>query len=652
MDQAGIEELRARLPRHPRGYRRVAWAVLVLGVLFSGLGWWRAVERLQHESDAALDEVAAHTVGAIDERFGRYVDLLTGFQSLFHGGGHVSRRAFSEHFFSMNVHSRYPGVLAVQYSPLIEAPELLAFEADVRGDSSLRSGGYPRFHTFPRGDRDNYLPVTFNEPMAGNEAAFGADLLVGDGARLASERARDKGEPVLSAPATLLQGELGVTLRVPVYRGGMWPRDETQRRAAYVGQVTGVFRALNLMREVLPVSREGYRMRIADIGSIETGLDVGGGPALLFDSASMSAPFQPAEADVREHVLPLNGRLWSVQVARQPLDARWLPLPLALLGGGLVASMAAFAVLFGVATGYERAARLALDLGREVRRTALRLKTVIDSTADGIVTIDAQHTVTSVNPAFLRMLGSRKDEVLGRPLGDFVEEAGRLLKHLPNAAGGVQETLLRGHGGRSTVVDASFSEMSLEGERQWVAILRDASQRRRVEEQIRFLAHHDALTRLPNRTLLQDRLQHAFELARREGRVMGVLFVDLDHFKAINDSLGHDVGDALLCAVAGRLRDSVRASDTVARMGGDEFVVLLPSLASAADCAAVAAKMLGALSTPVDANGHRLSITPSIGGAVYPGGADSVAALMRNADAAMYEAKLQGRNGFRLYDGV
>jgi diguanylate cyclase (GGDEF)-like protein/PAS domain S-box-containing protein len=178
---------------------------------------------------------------------------------------------------------------------------------------------------------------------------------------------------------------------------------------------------------------------------------------------------------------------------------------------------------------------------------------------------------------------------------------------------------------------------------------RDISEQKRVEEQIRHMAQHDALTGLPNRMLLHDRVGHAIALAQRNRRVLALLFIDLDRFKTVNDSLGHAVGDRLLKTVADRLGRCTRASDTIARIGGDEFVVLLGDLEEPEDARYVAQKVLDALSEPVTINGHELRVTPSVGICAYPHDGDDVETLMRNADTAMYHAKQMGRNNYQFF---
>jgi diguanylate cyclase (GGDEF)-like protein/PAS domain S-box-containing protein len=174
-------------------------------------------------------------------------------------------------------------------------------------------------------------------------------------------------------------------------------------------------------------------------------------------------------------------------------------------------------------------------------------------------------------------------------------------------------------------------------------------ERRQAEARVHHMAYHDALTGLPNRALLSDRLDRGMLAARRDGGKLALLFLDLDRFKTINDSLGHLTGDHLLKEVAQRLCQVVRASDTVARLGGDEFVVLMPGVRGADECAAVCDKIIDALSVPVEFEGRSLHISPSIGICLYPDDGTDVESLMRKADAAMYQAKAAGRNNYQFY---
>jgi len=185
--------------------------------------------------------------------------------------------------------------------------------------------------------------------------------------------------------------------------------------------------------------------------------------------------------------------------------------------------------------------------------------------------------------------------------------------------------------------------------RRMLGASRDITQAKRQEEEVRFLAYHDTLTGLPNRRLLDDRLKQAVYLAQRRDSRVGVMLVDLDDFKLVNDSLGHRAGDSVLREVARRLGGCVRKADTVARQGGDEFVVVIPDLALEADCQVVAEKILRALEPPCMVDGREFRIGASIGISVFPADAGDGEALLRNADVAMYRAKQLGRNNYRFY---
>lgn len=186
--------------------------------------------------------------------------------------------------------------------------------------------------------------------------------------------------------------------------------------------------------------------------------------------------------------------------------------------------------------------------------------------------------------------------------------------------------------------------------RKLLALIADVSERRRIADEMRRIALHDALTGLPNRAQTLDRLEQAVAAARRHRRRVGVLFVDLDHFKAINDTHGHDAGDRLLREVAVRLSQVVRAEDTVGRHAGDEFLVVLPSMTSQDGVRVVADKVVEALRAPLDLDGTELTISASIGIAMFPEDGADGATLVRNADAAMYDAKAHGRGGYAFFN--
>jgi diguanylate cyclase (GGDEF)-like protein len=181
-----------------------------------------------------------------------------------------------------------------------------------------------------------------------------------------------------------------------------------------------------------------------------------------------------------------------------------------------------------------------------------------------------------------------------------------------------------------------------------VATMHDITERKLAIERIERLAHFDQLTGLPNRTLLNDRFSYALNLAHRNNETLAVMFLDLDHFKDINDTLGHNIGDQVLMEVAKRLKAAVREEDTLSRQGGDEYILILPD-ADADDAALVAFKLIEAVSVPCHIEQHELIVTASIGISIYPHDGENPESLSKNADTAMYRAKREGRNSFRFY---
>jgi diguanylate cyclase (GGDEF)-like protein len=183
------------------------------------------------------------------------------------------------------------------------------------------------------------------------------------------------------------------------------------------------------------------------------------------------------------------------------------------------------------------------------------------------------------------------------------------------------------------------------------SISRDVTEHKQFEQKLAEMATHDPLTGLPNRVLLSDRFTIGLALSRRSGNRLAVLMLDLDQFKTVNDSMGHDVGDKLLKAVGKRLTGIMRKGDTIARIGGDEFILVLPQISQANDVVEFAQRILDAFLEPFVFDGYRLHITTSIGIAVYPEGGKDIESLLKNADTAMYWAKEQGRDIYRFYDG-
>jgi diguanylate cyclase (GGDEF)-like protein/PAS domain S-box-containing protein len=263
-------------------------------------------------------------------------------------------------------------------------------------------------------------------------------------------------------------------------------------------------------------------------------------------------------------------------------------------------------------------------------------------------------TYVDVNEAFESLISRRRDEIVGKTsldLGIWENSADRWrMARMVASAGSLRDMPVQFRSSTGEVRDVLISAetINLEGEACILALSHDITERKRAEEQITHLAYHDALTGLPNRTLFKDRLTQCLARARRQDRPLAVLFLDLDHFKFINDTLGHNLGDELLQEVSRRLAGCVRQDDTVARVAGDEFTVLLAEISHAENAGRLAQKIIEAVARPMVLEGHELFVTASLGVALYPGDGEDGEALMKSADAAMYRAKELGRNNYQL----
>ena len=272
--------------------------------------------------------------------------------------------------------------------------------------------------------------------------------------------------------------------------------------------------------------------------------------------------------------------------------------------------------------------------------------------SEALLVADAEKFLVQINPAFSRITGYRPDEVLGRPTTLLTaactppETLKELRAALANKGFWQGELWLRHKNAEAFPTWAAISQIHDVEKRltHYIAGFTDIRAKKAAEERIAHLAHHDALTGLLNRYSLEQRLTQALLAAQRQARVLAVLFIDLDRFKTINDTLGHHVGDLLLIEVAQRLSAAVRASDIVARLGGDEFVAVLTGLDRPVEASQVAQKILYSLSRPYLAGTHTVKSTPSIGISFFPSDGADVENLLKNADAAMYRAKELGRN--------
>ncbi|MGM9515569.1 bifunctional diguanylate cyclase/phosphodiesterase [Roseateles sp. DB2] len=296
---------------------------------------------------------------------------------------------------------------------------------------------------------------------------------------------------------------------------------------------------------------------------------------------------------------------------------------------------------------------------------AQHTQAILDNMVDGMITMDTKGRIDAINPAACRMFGYSAEELVGQrvellmPEGERPHHAGHVRRYLetqvPHVIGIGRDVNGRRKDGSIFPMSLAVSEILQDGEPLFIGLTRDITERKKAEAEIEQLAFYDSLTGLPNRRLLLDRLNQALAINRRNHRHGAVLFIDLDNFKALNDTLGHGMGDRVLVGVARRLQAALRSEDTIARWGGDEFVVVLHDLGQNAQVAALhaeaaAEKLLRVLGQPHQLDGHQHHSTPSIGIVIWGGDTGSSEDLLKHADHAMYQAKAAGRNRLCFFD--
>ena len=478
-------------------------------------------------------------------------------------------------------------------------------------------------------------------PRAGNENSIGFNQLEDIVQNKEARRARDTRKLTLAGPVQLAQGGLGVVGRLPIYLG---QGDDTQ-----------VFWGFSYVTLRFPQALESARLEmLRDRGyayelwrkNPETG-----------ERQRIEAWKPEALRDPVGRDLELPNGAWTLSLAptRGWVQRSGLMLE-GLVGAAFSALLAYLAwLLYAMRLRDLELEALVAQRTSEILAAQRHLQATISAIPDLMFEVDLDGRYYSTHSPREELLARSSKELLGRTVHDVMPQAqaDRVLQALQEAhvkgwSMGAQICLPLEIGERWFELSvARKASATGEGPR-FVVISRDVTDNKLAEEKVLQLAHFDALTGLPNRSLLADRCQQALGAAQRHGQCVALLFLDLDHFKNINDALGHRVGDALLCAVAQRLSGLLREQDTIARLGGDEFILVLPDT-DAVGAAHVAEKLLRAADQPFDIDAHELVITPSMGIAMYPQDGKDFDTLSRCADAAMYIAKQGGRNHYRFF---
>ncbi|WP_295586552.1 EAL domain-containing protein [uncultured Lamprocystis sp.] len=637
----------------------LAWIVLALGLLVSVVGGLQVKHGIEQDAARQFGYRCDQVALKIGERLGAYALILRGGAALFAAWHTVDRDEWRAYVETLRASGSVPGVQGIGFAQVIAPDQLAAHVAGIRGE------GFPEYSVRPPGERALYTSIVFLEPFRDrNLRAFGFDMYAEPVRRAAMDQARDTGEAALSGKVQLVQEtgtqvQAGTLMYVPVYRKEAPMQTLEQRRAALMGWAYSPYRMHDLMTGILGdwAGHQGKNVDLTIYDGLEASPD-----RLLFDSKPAVTP------DTRllfrqPRTLDFNGRPWLLVCDRDPTASGigYAPAWTALAGGGALSGLLFWLMLSMINTRVN-ARRIADQLTEEVRGQAERLylaASVFTHAWEGIMITAADGTILDVNDAFSRITSYRGDEVLGRNPrilssgrqgAAFYEAMWRALVEQGQWSGEIWNR--RKSGEVYAVMQTISAVRDVQGRiRQYVALFSDVTLMKEQERALEYIAHYDVLTRLPNRVLLADRMRQGMVLAQRYARLLAVAFLDLDGFKAINDHHGHAAGDQLLIAAAAAMKQVLREGDTLARIGGDEFVAVLLDLTDIQASVPMLARLLTAAAQSVPVGERVLQVSASVGVTFYPQTEDIDAEqLLRQADQAMYQAKLAGKNRYHFFD--
>ncbi len=678
-------------------FRRVRFSVSVSALLTLAVGLclsallFASLRRVESErQNVEFRQSARLRTAAVAAGFADAVEQVTVLKQLFHTVGVISRGQFRD--FTSPLLERTPGIQALSFQRLIRQADRRAYEAAMR----RRTPGFTISEVVdgrqrPAGIRASYDVVDYIEPLAGNEAAFGLDTAVSADQSEARARSRATGQATATGLLSLVQHKGwhgGFMVLAPVYRRGAALDTVSERQRAVVGEIAAVFRVDRLIDSIL--GADG----LLDIPGMAISIYAGAG------ADAQHLAYRHGTAPPAKRVLPLlprwlwfddaapvrktfevAGKPWHMVVAQEPrLFTAAHDGSLFALLGGILSSLLAAAYVYTLVSRVvtiervtrERTAdlqfanlRLSEDLASRMRtEQSLRLQQrAIDGSANAIIICSAtapDYAIEHVNPAFEHISGYSAAEVVGHSLESLQGHAqdqhniAEIRAALAEKRAG--HALLHQYrkDGSGYWSDQFIAPVQDEREEisHFVVAQYDITAAMRYEAELDFQAKHDTLTGLANRDLLRERLNQAIAGARSGDAPIWVVFVDLDRFKFVNDTLGHEAGDALLKILAGRLQSAVHGADTVARLGGDEFVLVLPVHGEEGPGPAVLQRIMDRVAEPLVIDGHEFFLTCSIGVASYPGDGNTAEILIQHADIAMYRAKEMGRNNFQFYSAT
>jgi diguanylate cyclase (GGDEF)-like protein/PAS domain S-box-containing protein len=625
-----------------------SWQIerLAASLLLSGLVATAAISELTRRfgvAQYARQErgLLTQVSDAIDARLQVNAAALASVVALFQASTTVTRGEFGRFYATLTIPSSgrdaIGGLQGLGFARLLTPAQLAPFEA------RISSEGFPDFRVTPPGPRATYSAIEFLEPANPvNRQALGFDMATTPILQRAMQTAGRTGSATLSGRVKLEQdqrpladGHPGVVLFMPIEKNGDGLLGWAYAPMAVEDLFEGVLATVN------QAELAGATVRIIDRTS--------GEPAsLLFSTAKQGRDGWEKPTDAEE-TLELAGRRWGVQVSlgsgqgsRYGLSPTLWAVLICGASASLVAAMAAHLLAIN-----QRTTREALAVSKEAARERALASTVFDASDQGIVVTDPEGRILMANNAFTQLTGYHLSEIQAQKADllksglhgpEFYHELWQGVLQRGHWQGDLWNRVRSGEIRRHHLAISTVRDEALQP-RYLVGFLQDITERHAAEEMVRHQALHDPLTGLANRAQLMQQLERDLGLAKRYGRSIGLLYLDLDGFKEVNDRYGHAVGDRVLQLVGQRLQDVLRQSDLLCRQGGDEFVVLVPDAGSLDELVTLASKLAEVCGSSLGDLGTGIALSASVGIARFPDHGNTIDALLVAADNAMYMAK-------------
>ncbi len=641
-------------------WRGLPGLVLVGGLVLSALMYVQNRHNLEEQQSALFQSEVRNAVEMIEARMGTYLQILRATGGLLKTQPQVSREQFHKFIDQQGVGTDHTGIQGVGFARLIRPQELGAHIESVRREGAVN------YTIRPEGERPLYSSIVYLAPPLGrNLRAIGYDMYAEPVRHLAMQRAADTGEISLTGKVRLVQEtgqdeQAGFLVYAPIYREGAPLTSVEERRADLVGWVYAPFRMNDFLTGVYGEHTGNLLIDIYD------GVDTT--PANLMHT-EQATPHDPKDkpSTIYETVqtLHLLGHTWTLHMRASDLmlsriDAR---LPTLLGLGGVLMSLVLAFLIRVLVTRREQAMAMAIKMNEALVQERAKLSAIIAGTHAGTWEWNVQTGETTFNEHWAQLIGYQLSELEPTSIETWIRRAHPDDLKASNA-------LLQQHfNGELEYYECEARMRHKDGH--WVWLLDrgqlasrtpdgkplmmygthlDITHHKQLEESYKHGAHHDQLTGLPNRTLLADRLEHSLLVAQRNHESLALMFMDIDGFKQVNDTHGHEAGDLVLQTMARRIQRCIRASDTLARIGGDEFVVLLPDVTDEHHAWTLAEKIGAIAREPIPlAEGATARVSLSIGIALYPEHGQDAATLTEHADQAMYKVKKGGKNAAEIY---